>query len=98
MILPNYFYGVCKRGEGEGGVYLLTYADALHVMRCLSVIKLVAKGGRGGRGAVGDFRNPSSHIVELPLFHHPLLCIGGGRGGARPLRQGAKLSQFDMNT
>ena len=70
----------------------MTYADALHIMRCLSVIKLVAKGGRGGRGAVGDFRNPSSHIVELPLFHHPLLCIGRGRGGARPLRQGAKLS------
>ena len=59
----------------------MTYADALHVMRCLSVIKLVAK---GGRGAVGDFRNPSSHIVELPLFHHPLLCIGGGGGVLDP--------------
>ena len=41
-----------KRGGG-GGVYLLTYADALHVMRCLSVIKLVAKGGRGGEGGSG---------------------------------------------
>ena len=73
-----------KEGRGRGGVYLLTYADALHVTRCLSVIKLVAKGGRGGRGAVGDFRNPSSHIVELPLFHHPLLCIGGGGGVLDP--------------
>ena len=28
----------------------MTYADALHVMRCLSVIKLVAKGERGAGG------------------------------------------------
>ena len=62
----------------------MTYADALHVMRCPSVIKLVAKGVRGGRGAVGDFRNPSSHRAQFPLFHQPLLCIGRGRGGARP--------------
>ena len=81
MILPNYFMVSAKEGRGSLPLDLCRRSARNALPEC---DQTGSKRGEGGRGAVGDFRNPSSHIVELPLFHHPLLCIGGGGGVLDP--------------